>query len=124
MNWIRCIFYLLLFFSLNFPGEVSASHIIGGEITYTAVPGNPYQYNVTVKLYRDCFGILYPDTSIQLYYYSSSACGPTGSAWLNRLPSTGVGNDILTGTYPRLVRLPPAMAEQAMVLKSGFIQGR
>ena len=38
-----------------FASSVQASHIMGGEITYTCVSNNNYQ--ITLKLYRDCSGV-------------------------------------------------------------------
>ena len=49
----KIIIILLIF--LCFSIKTSASHVMGGDITYTCVGGN--NYLVTLTLYRDCSGI-------------------------------------------------------------------
>jgi gliding motility-associated-like protein len=65
-----------------------ASHLSGGDITYTCI--GPNQYEITFKLYRDCSGITVP-TTIAINF--SNTCGLANPATLNvtlRNPSTGV----------------------------------
>lgn len=51
------------------PGNLKATHIVGGDITYEWVSGNTYQ--VTLSLYRDCAGISLP-TNATIFYRSDS----------------------------------------------------
>lgn len=44
-NFIAAIFFLI-------PSLLNATHLIGGEITYTCIGGN--QYEIKVVIYRDC----------------------------------------------------------------------
>lgn len=46
----RCVFALLCFFL--FANHLSATHIVGGSLTYQKVADSTYE--VTLKLYRDC----------------------------------------------------------------------
>ena len=64
---------LLILFTVT--GISSASHIVGGEITYQWVSGNIY--NVRLSLYRDCSGI--PFSNTQTLEHSSVSCGFTGT---------------------------------------------
>jgi len=45
---------IAIFFILS-ANSVSASHVSGGDITYTCIGTN--QYEITLKLYRDCSGV-------------------------------------------------------------------
>ena len=53
----QIIYCLILVFLLAFHSNSFANHLVGGEITYRAIPSSPNQYNITYKLYRDCSGI-------------------------------------------------------------------
>ncbi len=57
-NLIQARIALLLFVSLSLslliPANLSAFHIIGGEITYTCLGNN--QYRINLNVYRDCAG--------------------------------------------------------------------
>ncbi len=64
--------------------ETRASHAVGADITYQYV--GPNQFLLTLRLYRDCFGIPAP-TSATIGYTSS--CFPGGSITLQPLPGTG-----------------------------------
>lgn len=55
-----------------------ASHIMGGEITYTWVSGNTY--NLSLTLYRDCSGIAAPSSASVVI--SSASCGVSLTATL------------------------------------------
>ena len=66
---------LLLFFSFN----SRASHLMGGQITYTWVSGNTYK--ITGTLYRDCDGV---GLGSSMYINISGASSPT-SVTLSRI---------------------------------------
>ena len=55
-------------------GEVSATHAVGGEISYTCLGGN--QYKVTLNFYRDCNGVAAPTNCNNglAFNYRSAAC--------------------------------------------------
>lgn len=53
MKALKLIFTLLTLFFLN-QIDLSAAHIIGGEITYECLGNNEYRF--TMKIYRDCAG--------------------------------------------------------------------
>lgn len=65
----KLILSLLFIFGLY--SNISASHIMGGDITYTCLGNN--QYQVTLTLYRDCFGITIGTTPQTVNF--SSSCG-------------------------------------------------
>lgn len=46
--------YLTLLILLVIPAQLMATHIVGGELIYTHLGGD--QYQVTLIVYRDCFG--------------------------------------------------------------------
>lgn len=57
MIWNHRILKTLLLLASLFLGEVqysSASHIVGGEVTYTCLGGN--MYRIRLSIYRDCIG--------------------------------------------------------------------
>ena len=64
---------LLLLISIIFLGFTStyASHLMGGEITYTHVSGDDYE--VTLIIYRDCSGI--PVSQNATVTFESASCG-------------------------------------------------
>ena len=49
--WLKMRNILFVMFAL-IPSLLSATHLIGGEITYTCLGGN--QYEIKVVIYRDC----------------------------------------------------------------------
>ena len=49
-SWLYII-SMLFFFSVS--GEIKASHIVGGEMTYRCLGGNRYEVRLTLR--RDCF---------------------------------------------------------------------
>lgn len=66
---ILCAFVFLV--ALGFSNEIKASHIMGGNITYTYLsPGN---YAINLSLFRDCNGINLGSTAI--VNVSSPTCG-------------------------------------------------
>lgn len=60
---------------------LSATHLMGGEITYECI--GPNRYRIRVKLYRDCSGIAL-ENPITLRY-SSTQCNVNASISLNRI---------------------------------------
>src|SRR5258708_550970 len=50
----RVLLISLLFFSI-FSDKIFASHLMGGEITWTCEPSHQFRFHM--KLYRDCNGI-------------------------------------------------------------------
>lgn len=70
------IFALMLFTCIT--TTLKASHVVGGEITYSWVSGNTY--NVSLTYYSDCAGIPNPTTVI--INYESSSCVMSGSSTL------------------------------------------
>ncbi|MCX7650925.1 MAG: gliding motility-associated C-terminal domain-containing protein [Flavobacteriales bacterium] len=64
-------FFYFLLILLVFPEKIlKASHISGGDISYTCV--GPNQYQVTLNLYRDCSGITMSTTE---FITLTSTCG-------------------------------------------------
>lgn len=72
-NAIQLLSKLLLvfIFSISFIGSLFASHVAGGDITYSCI--GPNQYQVTLTLYRDCNGMDLANT--ESIVYRSTACG-------------------------------------------------
>jgi hypothetical protein len=60
----------LLYFTI-LPNVSNASQVIGGEITYSCT-GNPDEYLVELRVYRDCDG---PGSVLESISYSSARCG-------------------------------------------------
>lgn len=77
---------LLLSFA---PKVASASHIAGGEITYTCLGGNQYQINL--NLFVDCLGFN-PGAAQTINF--SSTCGGTATLTVNVTPATMNGLEI------------------------------
>ncbi len=66
-------------FFLNFSFFSNASHVAGGEITFSCIGPNQYQVNLT--FYRDCNGIA--SSASEVINYRSAACGVNASLTLN-----------------------------------------
>ena len=66
--------------------KVQASHCQGADLTYTYT-GNPNEYLVTLRFYRDCAGINAP--SIATICYSSNNAGVNQTIDLYPIPGTG-----------------------------------
>lgn len=113
---------LLLFFALfiHIAGNLKATHVQGGDLTYRCLGGN--QYEITLSLYRDCAGVAAP-TTVSINYKSTS-CGINQNVTLNKIAGTGIEvtpicTSLVTqcagGTYPGvqeyiyrgIVTLPP-----------------
>jgi len=48
---MKKLIYILLFFHFNY-SDVSANHLIGGELSYRKLGGTNYE--ITLKVFRDC----------------------------------------------------------------------
>lgn len=116
--------YLLLLLIAAAMQSSKASHIMGGELTYTWVAGNTYELQCV--LYRDCQGVMAPSTvAIQ----ASSSCFPAPSTvTLTSIPALtqqigpvcpniattcngGVANGIEKHVYKGTVILPGTCAD-------------
>ncbi|MFL5763531.1 MAG: PKD domain-containing protein [Bacteroidia bacterium] len=71
------------------PKLANASHIAGGEITYTCLGGNQYQVNL--NLFVDCLGFN-PGASQTINF--TSTCGGTATLTVNVTPATINGQEI------------------------------
>ncbi len=73
----------LTFFLFNF--SASASHFMGGEITWKCLKGGPNvgQYIFQMKVYRDCNGITFSQVSQTLDHHNYPALGNTTPILLN-----------------------------------------
>ena len=80
------ITFIALMLTLGISKTMNASHVQGGNITYTCLGGN--QFEVTLALYRDCAGVAAP-TSVSINRRSIT-CGINANFVLNRIPGTGI----------------------------------
>ena len=87
---MKRILLSLLTLLLLSAGQTRASHIMGGEITYTIV--SPGVYNLKLSIYRDCAGI--PAANYELITATSASCGANQS--INVYPTSSSPNQILT----------------------------
>jgi len=73
----------LTFFLINF--SASASHFMGGEITWKCLKGGPNvgQYIFQMKVYRDCNGIPFSQVSQTLDHHNYPALGGTTPILMN-----------------------------------------
>jgi hypothetical protein len=81
-NFIFSVF--IFFLALGFTNPTSASHLMGGNITYTHLGGD--QYAINLSLFRDCTGISLLNTAT--VNVTSSVCG------VNNVAMTLVGSPI------------------------------
>jgi hypothetical protein len=75
---------MALLFLASVPFAASASHFVGSQLSYQAVPGLPGYYLVTMNLYRDCGGIDFP-TNIDVDVASSCGTLPPLQLTLNQI---------------------------------------
>lgn len=95
MNFKNYILFLI--FTLSLALNSYSSHISGGDVTYKCI--GPNQYEITVKLFRDCDGISAP-TSV--YVYFNNTCGlPNPSS----VTCTRVNNPITGLNYTNISQL-------------------
>jgi gliding motility-associated-like protein len=71
------------------PDTASASHIAGADITYTYT-GNPNEYLIRLKLYRDCTGIQFGNA--EPICFESASLGINGTLNLNLVTSNFIGS--------------------------------
>jgi len=79
----------LLALCLGFSYRAQASHVQGGDLTYTSLGGN--QYQVVLHLYRDCSGVTLP---ISMSLNVKDGCNGTTQG---TYPMNPVPNAIITG---------------------------
>ncbi|MDZ7846815.1 MAG: hypothetical protein U5L96_08610 [Owenweeksia sp.] len=89
---------LLIGISLLLTGQLSASHLLGGEITWECKNNGSYEF--TLKLYRDC-------TGIDLAGTTETISGPGGSFTVTKVAT----NDLSpVATMPLVVMVARPMA--------------
>ena len=87
-NHLRKILLGIAFLSIVFCSQKArASHAMGADLTYQSMGGNTYE--ITLTLYRDCFGI-FPEDSFPLL--SSSSCYSSTIIYL--VQDSGTGQEI------------------------------
>jgi len=80
----RFLFWLLALACFCLPGKASATHIVGGEMTYTCLGNN--EYEITLTVYRDCYnGVPWFDNPAYVAIYNAdwAQVGPTLQLGLN-----------------------------------------
>ena len=97
LQFYSFIIFLGLLFVSN---SAKASHIMGGNVTYTCDSLNPNVIHITLALYRDCDGITLGTTE---YISITSTCFSQFSVPLTLIP--GSGNDI-TPVCPQFPNTP------------------
>ena len=100
---------ILLLLGVIFYSIISfAAHITGGEVYYTLVSqsGNNYTYQVTVKLYRDCFSTgAQLDPSVPISIFSNAT---NTSVWAQTIPQTQAVKQNLGSPNP-CIQNPPTV---------------
>ncbi len=72
------------------PGVSQATHLAGGNITYTKL-ANPNEYQITLTIYRDCNSIMQgPFTNPTMNMYYRNGCGQTYTLPVAWVPGTGI----------------------------------
>ncbi len=72
----KIILFLTICLGILWSNDVSATHLMGADLTYTIV--GPHQYIVKLSVYRDCNSAVVQPTSYRIFY-QSVACNDTGS---------------------------------------------
>ena len=82
---------ILLFF-IYFSSNIYSSHFMGGEITWECLKAGPNtgQYIFTMKVYRDCNGITFSQTSQTLTAHNYPALGAQTPILLNFISITDI----------------------------------
>jgi hypothetical protein len=83
----RILLFLILGFFFLGPVDVSASHYMGGEITWQCTPQGNFKF--IMKVYRECAGINYP-ASVTL---QTNATGVTGGISMSRIAVNDISPD-------------------------------
>jgi len=80
----------LTFFLFNF--SASATHIMGGEITWTCLKVGPDvgKYVFQMKIYRDCYGNAFPVTAQTIDHHNYPALGQTTPIVMNFISATDI----------------------------------
>jgi len=87
-QFIFGLFVLALFWLA--PGVSHATHLAGGNITYTKL-ANPNEYQITLTIYRDCNSIMQgPFTNPTMNMYYRNGCGQTYTLPVAWVPGTGI----------------------------------
>jgi hypothetical protein len=82
-KFLHCFIVLIV---LTFACESSrASHIAGADLTYKWISGN--EYEITMTLYRDCFGISVANP--ETIHFISASSGLDFTTSINLIPGTG-----------------------------------
>ncbi|MBA3704941.1 MAG: SprB repeat-containing protein, partial [Bacteroidetes bacterium] len=114
------VYCILLFVLLGTTKIANATHVQGGNVTYTCLGGN--QYQIKLALYRDCAGVAAPNSAS--LNYQSVSCNINLTVTLNKVAGTGIEvtpicSSLITqcagGTFPGvqeyiysgIVTLPP-----------------
>ena len=85
--------YLVAFLSfLLFTSPASASHFMGGEITWICLKGGPNvgQYIFQMKVYRDCSGTIFSQSSTTLDHHNYPAVGNMTPILMNFISATDI----------------------------------
>jgi len=110
---------LSLLFLVAFAANSKASHVMGGDITYTCLGGN--QYQVTLTLYRDCSGITIGTTPQTVSFTSSCGTFTSNLDWVSTTnvsqvcptQTTTCNGGTIPGTeqyiFTGIVTLPPCV---------------
>lgn len=54
---LKIFMILLLWVSgLAYPGQLKASHLVGGEVSYECINSGGNNFRITIKIYQDCLG--------------------------------------------------------------------
>lgn len=97
MKKLFTLFAMAFFALLIAPDQAKASHMAGVDITYEWT-GNPNEYLVRLKFYRDCVGIPAP-TQVTICY-SSASTGQNGSVIAPQISFTPVPNTPCVNAIP------------------------
>lgn len=90
--------FAMAFFAIAFaPNSAKASHMAGVDITYEWT-GNPNEYLVRLKFYRDCLGITAP-TQVTICY-ASLTTGQSGTVIAPQISVTPVPNTPCVNAIP------------------------
>lgn len=89
----------LLLFIFILPAISFSTHIVGGAITYEYNGGS--SYTITLKLYRDCAGVAFPDpVNISVVGYNGAAFNPSRDFSMNLGTVTPVPSNLDTCADP------------------------
>ncbi len=116
------VLFILVMFSIS----TRASHVVGGEITYTCLGNNTY--DIELRLFRDCSGIALPaSATIQVYdgarvHLGSFSASVLGLSYLKiSKPACATVSPnfcVQTGRYPYAsITLPPSTSGYVFVFQ-------